>query len=197
MRRENEAHLSIGRIMITVSFWSRLKLVAFCVAVAVNGATPLRVVAYINGFDVYSGDGTVNFYTAANGGYQFAFVKATEGVNFVDSSFTSNMLKGYQVNDPSLHTPPTNPFYIGPYHFVRADSKDGVAFTSYDGKAFTPNATDIDEWQDATSEANDFIDAVRPYYFRTFTGYKSTVPTYFLPPVADVESAIRTLATQL
>jgi GH25 family lysozyme M1 (1,4-beta-N-acetylmuramidase) len=165
----------------------RVRVVALGAAVAFLCSLQARAVTYIQGFDVYNGDGATNFYTAANGGYQFAFVKATEGVNFVDASYTTFMLNAYQVNDPSLHTLPTNPFYIGPYHFVRADSKDGVAFTSYDGQPFTPNATDIPEWQDATSEANDFIDAIRPYYYRTFSGYKSTVPTYFLPPVADVE----------
>ncbi len=162
-------------------------LLAVGILVALIWPMNVHAVAYVQGFDVYSGDGTVNFYSAANGGYQFAFVKATEGVNFVDSNFTTNMLHAYQVNDPSLHSLPANAFYVGPYHFARAESKDGVKFTSYDGKAFTPNATNIDAWQDATSEANDFIDAVRPYYFRTFSGNKSSVPSYFLPPVLDIE----------
>lgn len=152
---------------------------------------PATALAYINGFDVYSGDGTINFYTAATNGYQFAFVKATEGVDFVDANFVTNMKNAYLANYPTSPNPaPPAPFYVGPYHFVRADSQDGVAFTTYDNGPFkynSTNATDKNAWFDATSEADDFINAVKPYYYNTFTGYKPGTATYFLPPVADVE----------
>jgi GH25 family lysozyme M1 (1,4-beta-N-acetylmuramidase) len=64
--------------------------------------------------------------------------------------------------------------YIGPYHFCRIDSKNGVPFTSYNGLPFTPGS---DPYEDAVSEASDFLDAIVPYYR---TGQH-------LPPVADVE----------
>src|SRR5205085_662012 len=124
---ELEARLSTVAIMIAHSFSSPRRLSILCMAIILSGVAPIRAVAFINGFDIYSGDGATDFYAAANGGYQFAFVKATEGVNFVDANFTTNILNAYRVQDPAYHaTPPTNPFYIGPYHFVRADSKDGV-----------------------------------------------------------------------
>ena len=151
-------------------FNSNLRLLmAIGAAAILIGASPASAVTYIQGFDVYTGDGAVNWATAKAGGYDFAFVKATEGVNFVDSRFTTNMSGANSAG-----------VYVGPYHFVRADSKNGVAFTSYDGLAFTPNTTNIDPWLDATSEADDFIDAIRPYYYQTGT-------TNYLQPVADVE----------
>jgi GH25 family lysozyme M1 (1,4-beta-N-acetylmuramidase) len=118
---------------------------------------------YIQGIDVYNGDGAVNWTTAKNAGIQFAFVKATEGVNFVDARFAANMQNANAAG-----------VYVGPYHFCRVDSKNGVPFTSYDGSPFTPGS---DPYLDATSEAIDFIDAIRPYYRSG----------YYLPPVADVE----------
>ncbi|HEX8523815.1 MAG TPA: glycoside hydrolase family 25 protein [Tepidisphaeraceae bacterium] len=143
--------------------------------------TSLRAATYIQGIDVYSGDGSVNWTSVKNAGYSFAFVKATEGVNFVDSRFTTNMTSA---NNAGV--------YVGPYHFARPDSKNGVAFTSYDGGPLSPNSpnqTNRDAYADATSEAADFLDAIRPYYLKTGN-------TRFLRPVADVEgSAIPNFAT--
>jgi GH25 family lysozyme M1 (1,4-beta-N-acetylmuramidase) len=126
-------------------------------------AEPSLAVDYIQGFDVYNGNGAVNWTTAKNGGYSFAFVKATEGVDFTDARFNTNMSGANAAG-----------MYVGPYHFCRIDSKNGVAFTSYDGSPF---AVGSDPWLDATSEAADFIQVIRPYY---------TAGNY-LPPVADVE----------
>ena len=73
-------------------FNSNLRLLmAIGAAAILIGASPASAVTYIQGFDVYTGDGAVNWATAKAGGYDFAFVKATEGVNFVDSRFTTNM----------------------------------------------------------------------------------------------------------
>jgi GH25 family lysozyme M1 (1,4-beta-N-acetylmuramidase) len=65
--------------------------IAFTAAIAFAATSVTHAVTYIQGFDVYTGDGAVNWTSAKNGGYQFAFVKATEGVNFIDSRFTTNM----------------------------------------------------------------------------------------------------------
>src|SRR3982750_4230898 len=43
------------------------------------------------GVDVYSGQGAVSWSSMKSGGISFAFVKATEGQNFVDTQFTTNM----------------------------------------------------------------------------------------------------------
>jgi GH25 family lysozyme M1 (1,4-beta-N-acetylmuramidase) len=145
-------------------------LLAMCTALALFSTTSAYAVTYIKGIDVYSGDGAVTWSTVKNGGYDFAFVKATEGVNFVDSRFATNMSGANAAG-----------IYVGPYHFVRADSKDGVPFTSYDNQPFLPTSgNNINAWLDATSEADDFIDAIRPYYYQTGA-------TKYLPPVADVE----------
>jgi GH25 family lysozyme M1 (1,4-beta-N-acetylmuramidase) len=99
-----------------------------------------------------------------NSGIQFAFAKATEGVNFVDSRFTANMAGATAAG-----------VMIGPYHFCRVDSLNGVPFTSYDGLPFQPGTG---PYIDAVSEAQDFLDAIMPYY----------QTNQYLPPVADVES---------
>src|SRR3954451_3569796 len=148
------------------------RAVALCAMAILAFAQPANAVTYIQGFDVYSGDGAVNWASAKAGGYDFAFVKATEGVNFIDASFATNMS---DANSAGVD--------VGPYHFCRIDSKNGVKFTTYDGGAFaynSPTQTNKDAWYDATSEANDFIDAIRPYYLQSGT-------TNYLQPVADVE----------
>jgi GH25 family lysozyme M1 (1,4-beta-N-acetylmuramidase) len=134
-------------------------------------ATTTHAVTYINGFDIYTGDGAVNWTTAKNAGYQFAFVKATEGVDFIDASFTTNMNAAHSAG-----------VFVGPYHFARPDSKNGVKFTTYDGNPFPVGSA---PYLDATSEAADFIQSIRPFY---------TSGSY-LPPVADMETWPSTLPT--
>jgi GH25 family lysozyme M1 (1,4-beta-N-acetylmuramidase) len=147
--------------MITSRLLGRAAYCAFILAVS---AGPVLAVTYIQGFDIYSGNGTVNWTTAKNSGYPFAFIKATEGVDFIDSRFTTNMSSATSAG-----------MYVAPYHFCRAESKNGVKFTSYDGRPF---AVGSDPWLDATSEAADFIQSIRPWY---------TSGSY-LPPVADIET---------
>ena len=53
-------------------------------AFAYFGATPKFAFAFINGLDVYTGDGTITWSSVKAGGYDFAFVKADEGVNAPD-----------------------------------------------------------------------------------------------------------------
>src|SRR4051812_43780388 len=89
----------------------RVALSAAIIAAASSGfALTGRAVTYINGFDVYNGDGAVNWTSAKNGGYQFAFVKATEGVDFIDARFTTNMNGAQSAG-----------VLVGPYHFARPD----------------------------------------------------------------------------
>jgi GH25 family lysozyme M1 (1,4-beta-N-acetylmuramidase) len=135
-------------------------------------AAPAHATTYIQGIDVYNGDGAVNWNSVKSGGYDFAFVKATEGVNFIDARFATNMTNA---NSGGV--------YVGPYHLARPDSKNGVPFTTYNGAALAPDSptqTNRDAWADATSEASDFLAAIRPYY-------QQTGNTHYLPPVADLE----------
>src|SRR5690349_13200061 len=89
---------------------------------------------YQLGVDVSHYQGVIDWTTAHNAGVSFAFTKATEGVDFIDSNFTQNMAGAKAAG-----------ILIGPYHFARPDS-----FNT------DPN--------DAANEANDFVDAIQPYY---------------------------------
>ena len=103
-----------------------------------------------------------------NDGVEFGFVKATEGVDFIDNRFATNMTNARNAGVP-----------IGPYHFARIDSFEGTL----------ADPVKID----AVNEANDFVDAIEPYY----TAYPGT----YLRPVLDVETLpstaeINTIAEQ-
>lgn len=104
---------------------------------------------FIPGIDVSNFQGVVNWTSVRNAGYKFAFCKATEGVDFVDARFTTNMTNAKAAGVP-----------IGPYHFARPDSS---------------NTNPVD----AANEANDFVDAIAPYYAQT--------SGHFLRPVLDME----------
>ena len=57
--------------------------------------------------DVYSGDGNINFNKVKDQGIDIVILKATEGVNFIDSAFNSNYTKARNVG-----------LKIGVYHFM-------------------------------------------------------------------------------
>jgi lysozyme len=104
--------------------------------------------AFTPGIDVSRWQGDINWSSVKNAGIEFAFCKATEGVDFVDIKYTQNMVNASAAG-----------VLIGPYHFARPDSQEN-----------NPN--------DARDEANDFVDAIAPYY---------AAPGNFLRPVLDVE----------
>jgi GH25 family lysozyme M1 (1,4-beta-N-acetylmuramidase) len=103
---------------------------------------------FIPGIDVSNFQGSINWTSVKNAGIKFVFCKATEGVDFVDARFTQNIVNANTAGVP-----------IGPYHFGRPDSNEA-----------NPN--------DAIDEANDFVDAIAPYYAQ---------PSIRLRPVLDVE----------
>jgi GH25 family lysozyme M1 (1,4-beta-N-acetylmuramidase) len=143
-----------------------------CALILLKSVAPATADSFIHGVDVYYGDGVVNWTTAKNtGGIQFAFVKATDGVVDIDPKFTSNMQGATNAG-----------VLVGPYHLCRVasryiDSTHSITYSSYDGLPFPVNS---DPYLDATAEAHDFIDAVRPYY----------QSGSYLPPVADIETSI-------
>ncbi|QDT67202.1 Lysozyme M1 precursor [Planctomycetes bacterium MalM25] len=106
------------------------------------------------GVDVSTHQGFVNWNTMKNDGITYGFAKATEGVNFVDNRFVQNMNGARAAGVP-----------IGPYHYARPDSAVGTLADPVK--------------QDAINEANDFVDAIEPYY--------TTYPGEYLRPVLDVE----------
>lgn len=139
------------------------KTFALLLAAGFCSPAPLAAQPFVSGIDVSHHQGVINWTQVKNSGIEFAFTKATEGVNFVDSKFTANMQGATNAG-----------VLIGPYHFCRIDSFNGVPFTSYDGSPFQPGTA---PYLDAVSEAGDFLEAIMPYYQ---TGL-------YLPPVADVE----------
>src|SRR6187401_1511620 len=95
--------------------------------------------AYIDGIDVSHFQGNVDWTAAKESGITFAFTKASEGVNFTDSSFATNMAAASSAG-----------VIIGPYHLARPDS-----FNT------DPN--------DAANEANYFVNTIQSYYQGTNT----------------------------
>lgn len=107
-----------------------------------------RAQAVVQGIDVSRFQSTLSWPTAKSQGIDFAFVKATEGVDFVDVSFINHMNNAIAAG-----------VLVGPYHFARPDS-------------FKTDPLD------AANEANDFVDAIQPFY-------QSSNPV--LRPVIDLE----------
>lgn len=68
----------------------------------------------VRGFDISAHNGYANLRAAADAGYQFVFIKASEGAGFRDENFALNYQKARHAG---LKT--------GAYHFFRFD-KDGV-----------------------------------------------------------------------
>jgi GH25 family lysozyme M1 (1,4-beta-N-acetylmuramidase) len=89
---------------------------------------------FISGIDVSRWQGDINWTAVKTSGIEFAFCKATEGVDFVDIKYLQNM------NNASAAG-----VYIGPYHFARINSN-------------------VSNPLDAVLEAHDFVDAIEPFY---------------------------------
>ena len=111
-------------------------------------AAPAAAVEYQQGLDVSRHQGTINWPAVRDAGIKFVFAKATEGVDFVDVNFHQNMAGAIAAGVP-----------IGPYHFGRLNSGETIP-------------------TDAIDEANDFVDAIEPYY---------DSPGMVLRPVLDYE----------
>src|SRR3954467_13441818 len=103
------------RIAIGKSFrrWRRRASFVFAYAVAALLGRDVRA-QFIYGVDVSTYQGTINWTTAKNAGTVFAFAKATEGADFIDSKFTTNMTNAIAAG-----------VYISPYHFARVNSFEG------------------------------------------------------------------------
>ena len=118
-------------------------------AISWCGAVAACRAQYINGVDISMWQGTVNWTSIKNAGNDFAFVKATEGIDYTDPRFTQNISGALAAG-----------IYVGTYHYGSL----GV------------NQSDPN---DAINEANDFVDAIAPYYAQGGN---------LLRPVVDVET---------
>jgi GH25 family lysozyme M1 (1,4-beta-N-acetylmuramidase) len=111
------------------------RLVGAALFLALTAATAQAV--YQDGIDVSHFQGAIDWTSVKNAGMTFAFTKATEGVGFTDSTFTTNMSGAMAAG-----------VVIGPYHLARPDSSN----------------TDLN---DAANEANYFCDTIQSYYSAT------------------------------
>ena len=68
----------------------------------------------VRGIDVSSHNGDIDFCKVRTDGYEFAFIKASEGSDFKDKNFKTNYAKAKKAG-----------IKTGAYHFFRFD-KDGV-----------------------------------------------------------------------
>ena len=69
----------------------------------------------IQGIDVSHWQSDINWAEVHNAGYKFAFVKATEGVNYIDPNFETNMDNGKATG-----------MLMGAYHFARPDENNAI-----------------------------------------------------------------------
>lgn len=104
------------------------------IAIVLSFAALPAQAQFVPGIDVSRWQGDINWNAVKNAGIQFAFCKATEGVDFVDIKFLQNMTGASAAG-----------VYIGPYHFARINSN-------------------VSNPLDAVSEAHDFVDAIEPFY---------------------------------
>ncbi|KAJ5994602.1 hypothetical protein N7451_010326 [Penicillium sp. IBT 35674x] len=100
-----------------------MKVTVFSLFIAAGAAhaAPLEPRASgVQGFDISSYQGSVDFSAAYAAGARFVIIKATEGTTYIDSSFSSH------------YTGATNAGLIrGGYHFAHPDSSSGATQAKY------------------------------------------------------------------
>jgi len=128
------------------------RILTLAILAAATQAAPVFAV-FQNGIDVSTHQGTINWTSVKNAGVKFAFTKATEGIDFLDNKFTTNMAGAKAAG-----------VLIGPYHFARPDSYNT-----------DPN--------DAANEANDFVDAIQSYYVGNSLTLRPVLDVETLPGV--------------
>ena len=96
----------------------------------------------VRGIDVSRHNGDIDFNKVADEGYEFVFVKASEGINHRDSLYRENVRKARQAG---LKT--------GAYHFFRFD-RDGIAQAVNFLEAVGPHHPDLGLVIDVESAGN-------------------------------------------
>ncbi|MCD9595222.1 lysozyme [Streptomyces sp. 8ZJF_21] len=107
-----------------------------------TGEQPLGLLATVEGVDVSSHQGNVNWSTLWSSGVRFAYVKATEGTSYTNPNFTQQYNGSYNVG-----------MIRGSYHFALPNNSTGAAQANYfvdhgggwskDGKTL-PGALDME-----------------------------------------------------
>lgn len=85
----------------------------------------------VKGFDISAHNGYANLNAAAEAGYDFVFMKATEGTDFRDENFVLNYQKARHAG-----------LKVGAYHFYRFD-KDAIAQASNLLRVIGPRPLDL------------------------------------------------------
>ena len=109
----------------------------------------------ILGIDVSSSQGSINWTSVKSDGVDFAYVRATQGTNFEDTYFSTNMTKGkaagiqmgaYEISEPYADTPAEEANYFWNYAggYIKADGKSispAITFTAFEGHEGAPTYT--------------------------------------------------------
>lgn len=82
------------------------------------------------GIDVSQSQGTIDFTQVRGAGFCFCICKASEGADYQDPSFATNIQR---IRDLA----PGAPFYAGAYHFARPDHRTGRSGGETEGKWFS------------------------------------------------------------
>lgn len=96
-----------------------------------QAVAPASVASGVPGMDVSSHQGTVDWHTAAANGAKFAYVKVSEGTDYLNPYFAGQYAGSSDAG--LLH---------GAYHFALPDRSSGVAQANYflqNGAAWTPD----------------------------------------------------------
>jgi GH25 family lysozyme M1 (1,4-beta-N-acetylmuramidase) len=108
--------------------------------------------ATLNGIDVSNGQGDIDFAKVRGAGFRFCIAKASEGADYQDAAFVTNMQRIRDLGAGSR-------FYAGAYHFARPDHHAGRSGGETEGKWFCKVLTATAK-QLGISLANDFLEPV-------------------------------------
>jgi GH25 family lysozyme M1 (1,4-beta-N-acetylmuramidase) len=104
------------------------------------------------GIDVSQSQGAIDFVQVRSAGFCFCICKASEGADFQDPSFVSNLQRIRDLDESA-------PFYAGAYHFARPDHRAGRSGGETEAKWFCKVLQDTARTL-GTSLAQDFIEPV-------------------------------------
>lgn len=103
-------------------------------------ADPSAEIYTVRGIDISAHNGNVDFHALRRQGVTFAYIKATEGTDFIDRRFVDNARGLLAGNIPA-----------GAYHFFRFDTDGEMQAWNFiraiEGRGFRlPPAVDLEEW---------------------------------------------------
>lgn len=115
------------------------------------GADPSADVYPLRGVDVSAHNGDLDFEAMKADGVDFAYIKATEGTDFVDRNYVANAAGARRAGMPA-----------GAYHFFRFDTDGEMQALNFlwalRGRDFAlPPAIDVEEWGNPDGHATALI----------------------------------------